>query len=95
MINTDRALKSKSSLDRYLELYSGFCSTKKVSLDLFFDISSRKDMIWLAMFRFREQIDLKGEVLKGNSVLGVLVKEAKRYNAISVVVGVKQQRKLR
>jgi len=34
-------------------------------------------------------------VLKGNSVLGVLVKEAKRYNAMSVVVGVKQQSKLR
>jgi hypothetical protein len=33
-------------------------------------------------------------VLKGNSVLGVLVKEAKRYNAMSVVVGVKQQSKL-
>ncbi|CAE5985129.1 unnamed protein product [Arabidopsis arenosa] len=63
-----RALKSKSSLDRYLELYSELCSTKK--------------------------IELKGEVLKGNSVLGVLVKEAKRYNAMSVVVGVKQQRKL-
>ncbi|XP_010496668.1 PREDICTED: probable receptor-like serine/threonine-protein kinase At5g57670 isoform X1 [Camelina sativa] len=65
---TYRALKSKSSLDRYLELYTGFCSTKK--------------------------IELKGEVLKGNSVLGVLVKEAKRYNAMSVVVGVKQQKKL-
>ncbi|EOA30339.1 hypothetical protein CARUB_v10013464mg [Capsella rubella] len=63
-----RALKSKSSLDRYLEHYSGFCSTNK--------------------------IELKGEVLKGNSVIGVLVKEAKRYNAMSVVVGVKQQRKL-
>ncbi|KAG7579389.1 Protein kinase domain [Arabidopsis thaliana x Arabidopsis arenosa] len=63
-----RALKSKSSLDRYLNLYSEFCSTKK--------------------------IELKGEVLKGNSVLGVLLKEAKKYNAMSVVVGVKPQRKL-
>ncbi|RID44189.1 hypothetical protein BRARA_I01004 [Brassica rapa] len=64
-----RALKNKSSLDRYLELYSEFYSTKK--------------------------IELKGEVLKGNSVQGVLVKEAKRYNAMSIVVGVKHQRKLR
>ncbi|CAG7860689.1 unnamed protein product, partial [Brassica rapa] len=63
-----RALKNKSSLDRYLELYSEFYSTKK--------------------------IELKGEVLKGNSGQGVLVKEAKRYNAMSIVVGVKHQRKL-
>ncbi|KAH0909157.1 LOW QUALITY PROTEIN: hypothetical protein HID58_032478 [Brassica napus] len=63
-----RALKNKSSLDRYLELYSEFYSTKK--------------------------IELKGEVLKGNSVQGVFVKEAKRYNAMSIVVGVKHQRKL-
>lgn len=45
----DRALKSKSSLDRYLELYSEFCSTKKVSLVLFSRISSRKHKILLAM----------------------------------------------
>ncbi|KAF3486366.1 hypothetical protein F2Q69_00052589 [Brassica cretica] len=63
------ALKSKSALDRYLELYSEFCSTKK--------------------------IELKGDVLKGNSVQGVLVKEANRYNAMSIIVGVKHQRKLR
>ncbi|KAG2323186.1 hypothetical protein Bca4012_058694 [Brassica carinata] len=62
------ALKSKSALDRYLELYSEFCSTKK--------------------------IELKGDVLKGNSVQGVLVKEANRYNAMSIIVGVKHQRKL-
>ncbi|VVB10288.1 unnamed protein product [Arabis nemorensis] len=62
------ALKSKSWLDRYLELYSELCSTKK--------------------------IELIGEVLKGNSVQGVLVKEAKRYNAMSIIVGVKHQRKL-
>uniref|UniRef100_A0A1J3EGL1 Putative receptor-like serine/threonine-protein kinase n=1 Tax=Noccaea caerulescens TaxID=107243 RepID=A0A1J3EGL1_NOCCA len=63
-----RALKSKSSLDRYLDFYSEFCSTEK--------------------------IELKGEVLKGNSVQGVLVKEAKRCNANSIIVGVKHQRKL-
>ncbi|KAL1212313.1 Protein kinase STUNTED [Cardamine amara subsp. amara] len=63
-----RALRSKSSLDRYLELYSEFCSSKK--------------------------IELKGEVLKGNSVQGVLVKETKRYNAMTIIVGVKNQRKL-
>ncbi|KAJ0254408.1 Protein kinase domain-containing protein [Hirschfeldia incana] len=62
------ALKSKSALDQYLELYSEFCSTKK--------------------------IELKGDVLKGNSVQGVLVKEANRYNAMSIIVGVKHQRKL-
>ncbi|KAG5382409.1 hypothetical protein IGI04_033879 [Brassica rapa subsp. trilocularis] len=50
-----RALKNKSSLDRYLELHSEFYSTKKYK-------------------RF--------------------VKEAKRYNAMSIVVGVKHQRKL-
>ncbi|KAF2576504.1 hypothetical protein F2Q70_00000923 [Brassica cretica] len=63
-----RALKNKSSLDGYLELYSEFYSTKK--------------------------IELKGEVLKGNSVQGVLVEETKRYNAMSTIVGVKHQRKL-
>ncbi|ESQ50847.1 hypothetical protein EUTSA_v10022595mg [Eutrema salsugineum] len=63
-----RALKTKSSLDRYLELFSEFCSTKK--------------------------IELKGEVLKGSSVQEVLVKEANSYKAISIVVGVKHQRKL-
>ncbi|CAN8271328.1 unnamed protein product [Cochlearia groenlandica] len=63
-----RALRSKSLLDRYLELYSEFCLTKK--------------------------IELKGEVLKGNSVKGVLVKEAKKYNAMCIVVGVKHQRRL-
>lgn len=62
------ALKSKSALDRHLELYSEFCSTKK--------------------------IELKGDVLKGNSVQGVLVKEAKRFNAMSIIVGAKHQRKL-
>ncbi|CAH8391855.1 unnamed protein product [Eruca vesicaria subsp. sativa] len=61
-------LQNKLSLDRYLELYSEFCSTKKIKLE--------------------------GEVLKGNSVEEVLVKQAKRYNAISIVVGVKHQSKL-
>ncbi|CAH2051532.1 unnamed protein product [Thlaspi arvense] len=63
-----RALKSKPSLDQYLEHFSEFCSTKK--------------------------IELKREVVKGNSVQGVLVKEAKRYNVMSIVVGAKHQRKL-
>ncbi|KAK6946429.1 LOW QUALITY PROTEIN: Protein kinase domain [Dillenia turbinata] len=82
---SDNAIKEKPLLDEYLEVYKGLCNANKVSKSYHFShyvqgICKDSSDFW---------VDLTGEIFIGNSIKKVLVREAKKSEAIAVVVGIK------